>query len=55
MGMALLDLAVIQGFEFFYDLLQASAALGVVLLGGQSTALLRILLIKSLDITDLGL
>jgi len=32
-GMALLDFSVGEGFQFFDDLLQPAAALGVILLG----------------------
>jgi hypothetical protein len=49
---ALLDLAVGEGFQFFDDLLQPATALGVVLLRWQRASLLGILLIESLDVTD---
>jgi len=49
----LLDFSVGEGFQFFYDLLQAAAALGVILLGWQGASLLRILLVEPLDVTDL--
>jgi hypothetical protein len=51
----LLDFSVGQRLQFFDDLFQPSAALGVVLLGWQSTSLLGVLLVESLDVTDLGL
>jgi hypothetical protein len=50
-----LDLSVGEGLQFFYDLFQPAAALGVILLGWQGASLLRILLVESLDVTDLGL
>jgi hypothetical protein len=49
----LLDLPVGEGFQFFYDLLQPAAALGVILLGGQGSPLLGILIVESLDVADL--
>jgi hypothetical protein len=51
----LLDFSVGQGFQFFYDLFQAAAALSVILLRGQGAALLGILLVESLDVADLFL
>jgi hypothetical protein len=51
----LLDFSVGEGFQFFYDLLQPAAALGVILLGWQGSSRLGILLVESLDVTDLGL
>jgi hypothetical protein len=51
----LLDFSVGKGLQFFYDLLQPAAALGVILLGWQGASLLGILLVESLDVTDLGL
>jgi hypothetical protein len=51
----LLDFSVGKGFQFFYDLLQPTAALGVILLGWQGASRLRILFVESLDVTDLGL
>ena len=51
----LLDLSVGEGFQFFHDLFQPAAALGVILLGGQGSSLLGILLVESLDVTDLCL
>jgi hypothetical protein len=50
----LLDFSVREGFQFFYDLLQPPAALGVILLRGQGASLLGILLVKSLNVADLG-
>ncbi|HXM21648.1 MAG TPA: hypothetical protein VN948_10335 [Terriglobales bacterium] len=50
---ALLDFSVGEGFQFFDDLLQPAAALGVILLGWQGASLLGILLVESLDVTDL--
>jgi hypothetical protein len=54
-GIALLDFSVGERFQFFYDLLQPAAALGVILLGWQGASLLGILLVESLDVTDLCL
>jgi hypothetical protein len=51
----LLDFTVGEGFQFFYDLLQPATALGVILLRWQGSSRLRILLVESLDVTDLGL
>jgi len=51
----LLDFSVGQGLELFDDLLQPAAALGVILLRRQGSSLLGILLVESLDVTDLGL
>jgi len=52
--LALLDFAVGEGFQFFDDLLQPAAALGVILLRWQGASLLSILFVESLDIADLG-
>jgi hypothetical protein len=52
---ALLDFSVGEGLQFFYNLLQPAAALGVILLCWQGSPLLGILLVESLDVTDLGL
>jgi hypothetical protein len=54
MRIGLLDFSVGQGFQFFYDLLQPAAALGVILLRRQGASLLSILLVESLDVADLG-
>jgi hypothetical protein len=51
----LLDFTVGEGFQFFYDLLQPAPALGMILLRWQGSSRLGILLVESLDITDLGL
>jgi hypothetical protein len=51
----LLDFTVGQGFQLFDDLLQSAAALGVILLCGQSASLLGVLLVQSLDVADLFL
>jgi hypothetical protein len=52
---ALLDLAVGKGFQLFDDLLQPATALGMILLRRQGSSLLSILLVESLDVTDLCL
>jgi hypothetical protein len=51
----LLDFPVGESFQFFYDLFEPAAALGVILLGWQSSSLLGILLVESLDVADLRL
>ena len=51
----LLDFSVGEGFQFFDDLLQPAAALGVILLRWQGAALLGVLLVESLDVADLFL
>jgi hypothetical protein len=51
----LLDFSVGEGFQFFYDLLQPAATLGMILLRWQGASLLGILLVESLDVTDLCL
>jgi len=50
----LLDFSVSEGLQFFDDLLQPSAALSVILLRWQGSSLLGVLLVESLDVTDLG-
>ncbi|MGA9967471.1 MAG: hypothetical protein WBQ10_19900 [Terriglobales bacterium] len=50
-----LDFSVGEGFQFFYDLFQPAAALGVILLRWQGSSRLGILFVESLDVTDLGL
>jgi hypothetical protein len=51
----LLDFSVGERFQFFDDLLQPAATLGVILLRWQGASLLGILFIESLDVTDLCL
>ena len=51
----LLDLSVGKGFQLFDDLLQPAATLGMILLRRQGPPLLGILLVESLDVTDLCL
>jgi hypothetical protein len=51
--MGLLDFSVGEGLQFFYDLLQPATALGVILLRWQGASLLEILLVESLNVTDL--
>jgi hypothetical protein len=51
----LLDFPVGEGLQFFDDLLQPSAALRMILLRWQGSSLLGILLVESLNVTDLGL
>ncbi|HXM62745.1 MAG TPA: hypothetical protein VN950_17930 [Terriglobales bacterium] len=55
MWMTLLDFSVGEGLQFFDNLLQAAAALGVILLRRQGSSLLGVLLVESLDVADLCL
>ena len=48
----LLDFSVGEGFQFFDDLLQPAAALGVILLRWQGAPRLGILFVESLNVTD---